>query len=349
MNCQFALIFLIIGNTILSMDEPPKPSNPSKASSKSQVIRPTRPVLKGSVITRHQSSKELSQSINQKIGPALMEAVHDGDYERVKELLLIKSTAVNFVSPTQETPLYAALMAPNYHHKILLKFLACHADLTKVVKNKKPVALALEKENLKAALALFYAGAPITEETILDPSFLAKELFYEIKKGRLDRIKKLIKLNAPINIRRKQDQTGNGEEETPLLCTIDVPEKFNRDIFEEIVAIADVNFCAENKLSPLYKAVLCNNEEAACLLVLKDADSQYTMPLYQDQSPNILQLAALMKMTELVKTINSIKLSKSISAEKLKEKINADELFAQLVRQTTPRRTKSPRAEAPKP
>lgn len=147
----------------------------------------------------------------------------------------------------------------------------------------------------------------------------------------------------------KKDTTDNGERETPLLCTIDVPKKFNRDIFEEIVAVADVNFCAQTGLSPIHKAILWNNEEAARLLVLKDADTETTVPFYQEKSLTILQLAERMKMTELAKTINSLKRSKSALEEKVKEKIDKDELVAQLVRQTTPRRTKSPRAEVPKP
>lgn len=349
---RFALIFLTVIGTNFGMEKPPKHRTVNTHDDKpGSHIR-----YAGSAVITHQpkpaSSKGvLVRSTTKRLASDLIDAVKNGQYDRVKALLA-GNARVNpeITDDTQETPLFAAITAPTYHDKILARLLEAGADPNQKVRGIAPVTQALSsKSTRKAVLRLLYAGVKTHEKIVLDSDFLADELFYEIKKQRVDRIKQLLKLNAPVNIRTKKDTTDNGERETPLLCTIDVPKKFNRDIFEEIVAIADINFCAQNGLSPIHKAVLWNNEEAARLLVLKDADTETTVPFYQEKSLTILQLAERMKMTELVKTINSLKLSKSALEEKVKEKIDKDELVAQLVRQTTPRRTKSPRAEVPKP
>lgn len=350
MNGRFTLIFLTILNTITSMEKPPqKPSVPSN-DKKSHIIRPTRPVLKGSIISspipRHQSSKELSQSINQKIGPNLMAAIHDGDYQRVKELLLIRSTAVNFVSSAQETPLYAALTTKTYNHKIFTNLLAHHADLNRPVKDKTPFEWALEKNNPRAALRLIYAGATVQEQK--KKELLSQELFYQLsrtkEKIKIKQIQQLLVYFDSVNFHSATGLANYTDDDTPLLCTIREPKNFNKAVFKMVLEKSDVNFCARNGLSPLYKAILFDNEDAALELLMEEAQYEYSMPYYQGKSLSVWQLAEQLKMTRVVQTIEQ--LTQQANAA---HAVDKEALVDQLVRQTTPRRTTLPHAEAPKP
>lgn len=354
MKSCYTLIFLSIG-TSFNMEKPPVKDKSEIASNKSDKhVHGSHVKYKsGSKIITHPSKPAsckgaLVRSTTQRLRQDLIDAVKQGEYDRVKSLLAGNASVNPLVSDeTSETPLFAAIEAEKYHDKILAKLLEHHADPDQKVRGIAPLTQALKLKREKAALRLLYAHAKTSEDIHLSQEFLSRELFYEIEKKRLDRIKILISLNAPINIQIKSD---NGEKDTPLLAAIDVPEKYSKDVFEEVAAIADVNLCAADKgLSPLQKAVLWNNEEAALFLVVRDANLEHSMPLYQKTSFSILQLAQQMNMNELVTTIKSLELSRSNPTEKLKERIDKDKLVAELTRQSTPRRTTSQRAAVPKP
>lgn len=354
MKYCYTLIFLSIG-TSFSMEKPPKKDTSEISHSKSDKhVHGSKVKYKsGSKIITHPSKPASSKgalvrSATQRLGLDLIDAVKQGEYSRVKSLLAAGSNLVNpeITDDTKETPLFAAIEAQPYNDKILAKLLEHHANPDQKVRGIAPLTQALTLKREKAALRLMYSEAKTNEDVVLTPEFMGRELFYEIEKKRIARVKLLVKLGAPVNIRHDSDE---GEKDTPLLAAIDVPEKFNKDIFEEVAAIADVNLCAQNGLSPLYKAVLWNNEEAARFLVLRDANVEYRMPFYQKTSFSVLQLAQQMNMNELITTIKSLELSKSSSTEKLKERIDKDKLVAELTRQSTPRRTTSPRAAVPKP
>jgi ankyrin repeat protein len=340
MNHKFTLIFLTVIGTTINMEKPQKPD------SKSHIVRPTR--LKGSIISpavpRHQSSKELYQSANQKIGPELMAAIHDDEYSRVKELLLIKGSAANYVSSQQETPLYAALTANKYNHKIFAKLLAHHADLNRPVKDKTPFELALQRNNPRAALRLIYTGANVHEEK--KKELLAQELFYQLTRTKEKmKIEHLLGYFESLNIHATTNISNNtGDNDTPLLCTIKEPKNFNETAFEKVLEKSDVNFCARNGLSPLYKAILFDNENVALRLLMEEAHYEYAMPFFQGKSLSVLELAEQMKMKRVIQTIQQ--LAQQANAARTVDK---DALVAQLVRQTTPRRTKSPRETVQKP
>lgn len=354
MKSWYALIFLNVC-TSFNMERPPQKDQTEIARGKSNKHAHGSHVKykSGSKIITHQSKPAsckgvLVRSTTQRLRQDLIDAVKQGEYDRVKSLLAGNALVNRTESEdTTETPLFAAIEAEKYHDKIVAKLLEHRADPNQKVRGIAPLTQALTLKREKAALRLLYAQAEINDAVSLSQEFLSRELFYEIEKKRLDRVRILISLNAPINIQTRSD---NGDKDTPLLAAIDVPEKYNKHIFEEVAAIADVNLCAiDNGLSPLHKAVLWNNEEAALFLVLKDADLNRSLPLYQQTSFSILELAQQMNMYELVTTIKSLELSKSNSTQQLKERIDRDKLVAELNRQSTPRRTKSPPAAVPKP
>lgn len=338
MNCRCTLILLTVMSISTGMEQQTKPSSPSQGS-KSQIVGPTRPVAP---VDRHHSTKELSQSLTNSIGVHLMAAIEAGDYSEVKRLLMTQDSAANFVTKTQETPLYAALTAPKYNHKIFTKLLAYRADLMQKVKGKQPFDLAVEKENYKAALALIYAGFPITQETVLDPLFLAKELFYEIKKARVDRIRHLLALNTPVNIHSTKDPKNSlGDEDTPLLCTITDQKDFNKQLFDLILRKADTNFCARRGLSPLQKAIAVGNEIAAIELLNKAADYKLSVKI-QNKEVSLQKLAQEMNLTIIAAAIE----------KKIKSEETRQALIKTLEDSTTENYTmviKSPRVTFQKP
>lgn len=347
MNYSYACVVLIIAGSSFTMEKPLRPSHPASGS-KSQMIRPTR--LKGSVITtpipRTQSSKEVSDSINQRVGSNLIAAIQDGDYEEVKKLLMTRNAAANFMSPTNETPLFVALTAPNYNHKILIRLLAYYADPNKSVSNKTPFELAIEKNNQRAALQLIYAGAMVQEHKKRE--LLQSELFYQLsrpqEKINIARIQHVLRCFDSVNFHPTSDLNNLGNQDTPLLCTIQEPNKFNAAVFQAVLKKSIASRNARNGLSPLYKAVLFDNEPAAVRLLMEEANYEYVMQYGKEKPLSIRELAQQMNMAQVVQTIDQL-----IAQKEAAQGVNKDVLVATLEKQTTPRLTKSPREAAPKP
>lgn len=165
---------------------------------------------------------------------------------------------------------------------------------------------------------------PLNRRPSIKRNILSRELLQAVKDKQKDKVRALLARKAQIDVHFFTDtQDETGFENTILLTAIKEPQKYSHEILLMLLEHnANVNLAAKNGLTPLLKAILFSNKEAALALIGAEADVLPKITLFQDQSRNALELAQEMGIQEVVSAIlkkNPSLLTKRVSVRSPRE------------------------------